>query len=234
MMGHAYGTVAGRFFPGLTIEVTAYALVGMGGVLAAATHAPISAIIIIFEMTGDYGLILPLMLTCVVSYLLARRMYPESVYTEALQRAGERIAHGVDRSILERVLVRECYNPRLRSVNEGTAIKELLDKVTEGRQVDIPVVDDSGGLQGVIAYQDLLRVAREAHLHDVLLAIDIAIPDVEPVTRDDPVITAMRRMNDRALEVLPVVESQTDQKLIGVISRTRIWQAYDAELLRIP
>jgi CIC family chloride channel protein len=233
MMGHAYGTVANRFFPGFVSEVNAFALVGMGGVLAAATHAPISAMIIIFEMTGDYGLILPLMLTCVISYLLARRIYPESVYTESLSRAGERIAHGVDTALLERIRVRECYDSEPLAVGEAAPIIEVLDKVTSGRQIDLPVVDDEGNVTGVLAYQDILRVAREPGAHHMLMAIDIAVPDVTPVRLEDPVILAMRRMNERGLEFLPVVD-WTGEKLVGVISRTGIWQAYDAELLRSP
>jgi CIC family chloride channel protein len=233
MTGHAYGTLAHRIFPGLATDINAYALVGMGAVLAAATHAPISAIIIIFEMTGDYGLILPVMLTCVVSYLVARRVYPESVYTEALKRAGEQIAHGVDLSIFERIRVEDCYDPEPDSVPEGAPVRDVLDKVTEGRQIDLPVVDESNAVTGVIAYQEILRVARQHELYDVLLAIDIAIPDVEPVTINDTAIVAMRRLSERALEYLPVVDRRSGQ-LVGVVSRTQIWHAYDAELLRSP
>ncbi len=231
-MGHAYGALAQKMFPALSTEVNAFALVGMGGVLAAATHAPISAIIIIFEMTGDYGLILPLMLTCVISYLFARRLYPESVYTDALRRAGERIAHGVDRSILERVRVRDCYDSRPVAVREGTPVREILGQIRHARPVDLPVVDEARTYLGVIAYQDLLRVAQEYHVHDLLVALDLAIPDVEPVHPDDPILTAMRRLTARDLELLPVVDSSGGRRLVGVISRSRIWQAYDAELLR--
>jgi CIC family chloride channel protein len=233
-MGHAYGQLVHRIFPGLATEVNAYALVGMGGVLAAATHAPISAIVIIFEMTGDYGLILPLMLVCVTSYLLGLRLHPESVYTEALNRAGERIAHGVDRSIFERIQVRDCYTPEPVAVREDAAVAEILDKMSHGRLSDLPVVDESNTVRGVIAYQDILQVARDRELQHMLLAVDIAIPDVKPVTLDDDAITAMRRLNHHGLEVLPVVDHRKNGRLVGVVTRSQIWQAYDQELLRSP
>ncbi len=109
-LGGAYGLVAAALLPGWHIAPGAVALVGMASVVAGATHAPLTAILMVFEMTRDYGLILPLMLTSMLAYVIAHRLYPESIYTEWLVRRGVVPSYGADATLLARVTVAECYN----------------------------------------------------------------------------------------------------------------------------
>jgi hypothetical protein len=110
-MGGAFGAALRELFPTLHIHPEAYALVGMGALVAGATNAPITGILIVFEMTNDYAIVLPLMLTTVICHLIARRLEPDSLYSGWLRRRGERIEHGSDRVLLTGLTVREAYDP---------------------------------------------------------------------------------------------------------------------------
>ncbi|HEX4632304.1 MAG TPA: chloride channel protein, partial [Gemmatimonadales bacterium] len=109
-LGAAYGIASQHVFPMTSESPSALAVVGMAGLVAGATHAPLTAIMMVFEMTGDYGLILPLMLTSVLAYGVARRLHPESIYTEWLVRRGVVLSQGADAAVLARVAVIECIN----------------------------------------------------------------------------------------------------------------------------
>jgi CIC family chloride channel protein len=228
--GSFFGLTAASLFPDLGITPEAYALVGMAAIVSGATFAPLTAIIIIFEMTDDYGLILPLMMVCVVSYLVARRIHPESIYSEALHRSGDHIRHGADRSILERVQVTECYNRDPDVVLVDAPLRELLSQLRESRQSAFPVVDRELRLSGLLSYADVARAMHE-ELIEIVIAADLEDTEVETVTPRDSLLEASRRMGVRDLDYIPVVESAESRRLLGLLSRADILEAYQTRLL---
>jgi CIC family chloride channel protein len=232
--GSFFGLTAQSLFPAMPITPEAYALAGMAAVVAGATFAPLTAIIMIFEITDDYGLILPLMLVCVVSYLVARSLYGESLYSEALLQAGERIRHGVDRSALERIRVAECYNRSPDVVLEDAPLQAVLHKLRGSRQTDFPVVNRDLELCGMLSYQEIARALGEEGLSEIVLAADLALGLAETVTPADTLLEAIRLMGLRDLDYLPVVESPGSRRLLGLVGRADIMEAYQTYLMLNP
>jgi len=228
--GLFFGLTAQRMFPGLSITPEAYALVGMAAVVAGATFAPLTAIIMIFELTDDYGLILPLMFVCVISYIVARRLGPESIYTASLARTGDRIVHGADRSALENLRVGDCYDRNPHVVLENAPVRQILDQIRGSRQTSFPVVNQDLELSGVLGYHDVAR-ALEEELLDVVIAADLQVPALETVSPNDSLLVAMRKMNFRGVDFLPVLAGHDSRRLSGLLSRADIMEAYQTRLL---
>jgi chloride channel protein, CIC family len=233
-LGGAYGLAFQRLLPHANIDPAALGLVGMAGLVAGATHAPLTAILMVFEMTGDYGLILPLMLTSVIAYVIARRLYPESIYTEWLVRRGVVLTQGADAAVLARMTVGECVNPAPVVVPEHASLAAVLALVRESRQSDFPVVDADGRLTGMLT-RDALRAALEATGHGtldgVVVAADLAEPRVDRVTHDDTLLTALRRLGDQDVNALPVVQADDRERLVGLVSRQDLLAAYERALI---
>jgi len=171
-----------------------------------------------------------LMMVCVVSYLVARRIHPESIYSEALHRSGDHIRHGADRSILERVQVTECYNRDPDVVLVDAPLRELLSQLRESRQSAFPVVDRELRLSGLLSYADVARAMHE-ELIEIVIAADLEDTEVETVTPRDSLLEASRRMGVRDLDYIPVVESAESRRLLGLLSRADILEAYQTRLL---
>jgi len=228
--GSFFGLTAQQLFPGLGITPVSFALVGMAALVAGATFAPLTAIIIVYEITGDYGLILPLMLVCVVSYLVSRRLGPESIYSEALARTGDNIVHGADRSALENVRVAECYDRDPDVVQEDAPVRQILGQIRGSAQSGFPVVNRQLEFTGILLYQQVAR-ALEENLIDVVIAADLQIPEEEFVTPKESLLVAMRKMNLRDVDLLPVLEGGESRVLIGLLTRGDIMEAYQTRLL---
>lgn len=229
--GAVFGQTLGQIFPSLGVTPGAYALAGMAGLTAGATFAPLTAILIIVEMTNDYGLVIPLMLVCILSYLVARRVHGESLYTESLVRSGERISHGADKSVLENVRVSECYNRDPHVVLEDAPLRKVLGQFKGSPQTAFPVVTTDLELAGMLTYQEISRALDDAGLLDILIAADLTAEVAETVAPGDSLLDAMRLMGVRGLDYLPVIESPGQPKLLGLLSRGQIMDAYQTRLL---
>ena len=224
--GGAFGAALASLFPNLPLSPEAYALVGMGAVVAASTHAPITGILIVFEMTNDYQIMLPLMLTTVIAYLIARRLEPDSLYSGWLRRRGEVLEHGADRDVLAGQRVADAYDPDPQVIGESATVPQLLERLQPGAQTDFPVVDNELRLVGVITITDLVRLAAEPpEATAPLIAADIAIP-VDPVTPQDSLLDAVRRMGVRGAASLPVVDPETG-RLLGMLGRGHVLALYE-------
>jgi CIC family chloride channel protein len=225
MVGGVFGTVVHQMLPGITAASGAYALVGMAAVFAGAAHAPITAIIILFEMTNDYRIILPLMLATVVSVLLAQRLRRESIYTLKLARRGVRLEHGHDVDVMQGVLVSEAMTTNVDTVDADLALVDLDRAFHETHHHGFPVLDTDGGLFGVVTVQDLER-AKERGPIEGLFVRDIATRSLLVAYPEEPVWAALKRLGTRDVGRLPVVDRQNPKRLVGTIRRHDIVRAY--------
>jgi CIC family chloride channel protein len=225
-LGGACGVIATHLFPSSPVLPGAMALVGMAGLVAGATHAPLTAIFMVFEMTGDYGLILPLMLTSVLAYMISRRLYPESIYTEWLVRRGVVLSQGADAVVLARATVADCYHRDPITIPAWSDVAAIMELTRGSRQTEFPVVSVHGRLVGMLSRETLRELDADVPAGAVLAA-DLARLSVKPVTPEDSLLTAMRRLGATDVDYLPVVSVRDRGRLVGLVGRHDLTAAYD-------
>ena len=224
--GGAFGVALTGLFPDLGLRPEPYALVGMGAVVAASTSAPITGMLLVFEMTNDYNIVLPLMLATVIANLVARRLEPDSLYSGWLRRRGERLQHGADRDVLAGLRVADAFDPAPAVVGESAPLSQLLEHLGRGAFTHLPVVDEHRRLIGIIPIADLGRLAAEPGEKTArLVASEVAIP-AETVAPGDTLLEAIRRMGVRGAPSIPVVDRATGH-LLGLVSRAHVLAVYE-------
>ncbi len=227
MLGETFGLLANQLFPSITAPAGAYALVGMAAFFSGAAHAPVTAILILFEMTGNYQIILPLMLTTVISTLVSRTISRESIYTLKLSRRGTHLEQGQDVDVMQSVTVGEVMTTSVDVVPLTMPLEELADTFVRTRHHGFPVVNDSGDFAGVVSLQDLDSAMLHGTLEDKTVA-DIATTEGLLVAYPyEPMWVALRRLGPRDVGRLPVLESEQSRRLVGVVRRYDIIRAYN-------
>ncbi|HET7586323.1 MAG TPA: chloride channel protein [Gemmatimonadaceae bacterium] len=231
-LGGGLGLLANQLLPSFGLHPEAWGLVGMAGLVAGATRAPITAIFMVFEMTDDYGIVLPLMIVSVIAYATVRRLAPHGLYDGWLAQRGEHLAHGADRALMDRIHAREALDRNVATVRPGATLGDVVAVGARTRQTTIPVIEDDRLLVGVITYEELRQVMLDrGDLALVLVAADLAEP-TEVVTPRESLRVALRKMNARALDALPVVESEETPRFLGMLSRADVLAAYERELVQ--
>jgi chloride channel protein, CIC family len=231
MLGGAFGLVSHSLFPSVTAASGAYALVGMAAVFAAAARAPITSVLILFEMTDDYRIILPLMLATVISTILAEHLSRESIYTLKLLRRGIRLEQGRDIDVMQGVLVGEAMTAEVDTVSADVGLLELEQIFAESHHHGFPVLDEQQELFGIVTLQDLARAAEQGPLAGRTVR-DITTRSVLTVYPDEPMWVALKRLGTRDVGRLPVVERQNPRQLVGLIRRSDIVRAYRVGISR--
>lgn len=230
MMGSAYGTWIHALFPNTSADPGAYALVGMGAMLAGTTQAPLTAILMIFELTGDYPIILPLMLACTTAIITARLLGFESIYTQPLRERGVRLGGRLEELVMDRIrvddLMRSSASPLRESDSLAVVVRRLKD---EGRK-ELFVVDDADRLRGSVTIGDLSEYLGSAELMTTTRAGQVMYRDLPVLHRDDRLSDAIGRWAHLSRDRLPVVDKDT-QRLVGELSSGDIFSLYNQEVL---
>ncbi len=231
MLGGGFGYWVHLLFPASTATSGAYALVGMASVFSAAAHAPLTAFLIVFEMSGDYRMILPLMITVGLSTLLSQYLNRYSIYSLKLAKKGIPLERDRDVDVMKGLTVREVMTQNPDVVRAEMSLKELADTFVRTRHHGFPVVDRSRRLLGVVTMQDLEQATAQDSV-DSLKVADIAAKEVVVAYPDDPLSKALREMSRRDFGRIPVVDPQTPTKLVGLLRRQDIIRAYRHAILR--
>ncbi|MCK5825942.1 MAG: chloride channel protein [Desulfuromusa sp.] len=231
MAGGAYGHVLEILFPAADISAGAYALVGMGAFLAAATHAPMTAIFLLFEVTDSYQVIVPIMLTCVIGTSVARHFKKDSLETVELSRLGIDLEAGKERNIMKNLSVGEVMSHRVETVPENMTLGHFAEFIQQTQHTNFPLVDELGELTGIISVQDFMGVVFEKELMDLVVIKELATKDVITVHPEEDLDTAMRKIGYRNIEQLPVVDRESHRHLYGIISRRDMVSAYNRALM---
>lgn len=232
MIGGAYGHLVHLIAPGSTAAPGAYALVGMSAMVAGTTHAPLTAMVILFELTDDYHLILGLMLATIISTLVAKRIFRESIYSLKLSRRGLRISQGVDMSLLESIPVKEAMTTDYDFLRVQTPLGEIVSLLQHSELTDFPVVNDDSSLTGIVSFQDIRSVMMDEDLYPLLIAADVIGPDPPAVTEYAPLSEAMALFASGDITNLPVISDVASRRLVGVVTQTRMMGHYHQELQR--
>lgn len=231
VLGGAYGKVVGMVFPGMTESSGAYAMVGMAAVFAGSARAPITAIIILFEMTQDYRMILPLMFATVVSTALAQMVEPESIYTLKLKRKGLDVRARKDENLMRAILVEEAMTPtaELTTVTPETPLMELAFWFQETGHHGFVVLAENGDLHGVVTHSDLERAMAAGSIEKTVG--DICTTNVLTAYYDETLDDALRHFGAMGVGRLPVVDRRDPKKLLGVLRRGDVIRTYSHALL---
>ena len=230
MLGGTFGSLVHGVFPAVTAEPGAYALVGMAALFAAATHASITAIIIVFEMSGDYGLILPLMFATVIATLVSERLRRENIYTLKLVRRGIQIKGGRDVDVMQGVQVREAMVPQLETVPYSLNLTELMTEFSRLNRRGLPVVDENGDLYGIVSVQDVEKALDRGVSVTTTTVKEISTTDLLVAYPDETIADVLPRIGTRDVGRLPVVSRENPKQLIGTIRRSDLLRAYNIAL----
>jgi CIC family chloride channel protein len=229
MMGGSYGSIVHGLFPAVTAEPGAYALVGMGAVFAGTSRAPLASILILFELTRDYNMILPIMLACVVSNVISSSINSESIFTEGLHRRGFTIRKGREIDIMESLLVKDAMKHNVQTVSENKNVGALVALMQSSRHAGFPVLDSNGQLSGIVTLKDVRDKVEHGELDKSIT--EICSKDVEVAYQDETLNTVLKRLAAKDIGRLPVVSRSDSSKLLGIITRSDIVKLYDKKIL---
>jgi CIC family chloride channel protein len=233
MLGKLFGSFVHSTFPDMTGTPGAYALVAMGGMVAGTTRAPITAIIIVFELTNDYRIILPLMITCLISMIISTKLSRESIYTLKLLLRNIGIREGVETNAMESIFVKDVYIRDFDFINITDNFNLVVNKVIKGRGPEFPVLNANGNIVGIISLYDIKEILLDKDLlKDLLIAEDLLNHNFEILHIDDNCQTALDKMSKYDLEGLPVTENIRSNKILGMLWRKDIQDAYQKEIER--
>jgi CIC family chloride channel protein len=230
-LGAAYGLVVQQLLPSWSLAPAAFAMVGMAAVLAGTVHAPFTAIILLFEMTNDYHIILPLMFAVVVSLVISQRMQHDSVYVHGLARKGIRIQRGRDVEVLQNLTVGEVMQEDVTRLHETDLLKDAADVFMRTRHHGLPVLDANERLIGILTVQDIEHAQTHGGNPNPPIG-EICTRELLVTYPDESIGAALRRMGARDVGRLPVVARDDERRLLGVLRRTDMVRAYDIALTR--
>ncbi len=233
MLGGVVGTLVNQYFPGATASSGAYALVTMGAVVAATTHAPISAIIIIFELTQTIDIIPALMSACVVSSLVSQLLSRDSIYTSKLRRQGIDLEESADPNVLKSLYVRDVIDEQPEVISESANFQAILDLVVQSDHAQYFVQNDQGKLLGAISLSEVRRLIYEQEaLRHLVVAGDLVDTRHPSVTADNDLAVVMQIFSGTRLDEIAVVDAVDSASLLGTVSEKDIVEASQNEQLR--
>ena len=233
-LGASFGLVCNMLVPGMSANPGVYAIVGMGAVVAGTTHAILSAILIVYEMTGDYRIILPIMAAAGLSSVVASLIDPESIYYKKLSRRGESIARGHDMHRLEHVMVRDVMIRGFPTVRDTDTVTEIVRVARANADIEsIPVMNQEGQLLGIIRPEDLHRVLDSDVSPHLVNAEDIALASPIAISPDANLLEALREFGTRDVGSLPVVEKtgRDARSMVGILLQADVMRRYREEML---
>ncbi len=229
-VGYLYGFGL-NYFLGNQFDVTAFVLVGMGAVLGGINFIPISAILIIFEMTKDYSFILPLMLAVVTSTMFVQITLKKSIHERYLEQQGYRISAKREINLMS-IPVKSVMNKEIVLISEETLFPQLIKEFIESKQNVFYTIDKNGNLNGYISESDLRALITEyENIRDILVAKDIAKNKIVTVSDDDTLEDVLRLFEIHDIDEFPVISSDKS-KILGTISRKDIVEVYNRENLK--
>ena len=235
MLGTVFELGVRKIFPAVIAPPGAYALIGMAATFTAAAHAPITAVIILFELTGDYRIILPLMLTVVITTIVSQQLLKgESIYTLKLSRRGVHLSRGRDVDILEGVLVKEVMSHDFNVISMNDTLRNLSILLNQTSSHGVVVLDEAGKLFGVVTVSDLRNVISSNFDLDETRVKDVATKrtDLLITYSDETIGQALYRMGSRGLGRLPVISREDPDHVLGLVRRQNIIRAYHLALTR--
>lgn len=233
MLGGAFGQLINIIFPSLQVSPGAYALVGMAGVVAGTTNASLTALIMVFEITNNYKIILPLMLTIIIANVISRTYIKGSLYTLKFDKEGKGIdIYGRKTSLLKIMPVRGMIEPGDVLINLHDQYDTIVEKLKQARFETVLVKNEYGQICGKISFEDIRSTLLDkdtAAIKEFLIASDFYTKEVIRIFDIADCEEALRKMENYYLDYLPVYSAE-GREYIGIITRNKILRNYQNEL----
>jgi CIC family chloride channel protein len=226
MLGGAFGFLGNMLAPGWVIHPNSFVLVGMGGFFAGVAKVPIASIIMACEMSSSYTLLVPLMLVSSIAYLLLRNV---NLYEKQLTSRLASPAHVTEfsRGLLERISVHEAAKMRpVNRIPEEMPFGQLVRLMVNSRDIYFPVVDRDGKMSGILSINDVREFMFEESINHLIVARDVATPNVERVLWNDTLQQALDKMAALNVDELPVVREETRDEIVTMITKRDIINFY--------
>ncbi len=228
MLGGTFGHMAHSMFPETVAPSGAYALVGMAAFFGGVAHAPITAILILFEMTGDYQIILPLMLATVVSTIVSRNVSRDSIYTLKLKRRGVVLSEDTQAiDLMQGVTAGMAMNRETDEAQLDMQLVELMSTFSSTHYHALPVIKQNSELAGLVTIKELDQLRTHGSLESKTVADILSVKNTPTILPHQPVWMALRHLEDKGEGCVPVVAETGSKKLLGVLRRIDIIRAYN-------
>jgi CIC family chloride channel protein len=231
VFGGGFAGLLNTVAPGLIAQPGAFALVGMGAFLSAATHAPMTSIFLLFELTRDYNTVVPAMITSVAATLVARRIMPDSIDSYDLSRKGLDIHAGSEANLLRNLYVRGLVSKDFQQIPESMAVTDFVRYCTNSHHMYFPVVNNNGELTGIVSMTDLRSVLLDREAWPYVVVGELAQRNVVTVKGSDTLYDAMKAISSLGAEQVPVVDEHQPNKVVGMLTRTELQNFYQKRLL---
>ncbi|TWU66229.1 MULTISPECIES: chloride channel protein [Crateriforma] len=232
--GGAVGLVMHRWFPDVVTEPEAFAVVGMAGFFSGIARAPISTIIMVRALTGDYGLLLPTMLVTTLTFVISHRF---RLYQKQAATRMDSMAHRGDFivDVLEGLKVGDVYQPNrdITLIPEGMTVDDIVHRLAYCHQHYFPVVDDQGKMVGIFSDDDVRAYLYDQTLWKLAVARDVMVDQFISVSPDDDLNTAVRRFTSHNIDELPVLDPQRPGTFLGMLRRKESIAAYNRRLMEL-
>ncbi|MEA2195755.1 MAG: chloride channel protein family, partial [Solirubrobacteraceae bacterium] len=232
LVGGAYGSFMHAWWPHIASPYGAYAAVGMAAVMAGTSYAPISAILILFEFTGNYALILPVMLAAIIASLLARHLHPYSIYTESLRGRGIDLPWRMEEAVLAGLKAENLARPDLQVLRPGDPYRDVVEKFLSTPRQRLFVVSAEGKLLGAVSLHDIKDALASPETLTAVVALDLMLPVEQTIRKDERLHRATEIFARSDYERLPVVGA--DGEFLGVLAKRDLLAVYAQEVLGRP
>lgn len=220
LVGGVIGSIANTLFPDIASSIGAYALVGMGAYFAAVTRAPFTSILIVFELTRNYSIILPLMIANIISYVISSRFHEGSVYENISEQNGIHLPTREDNEILESLNVEDAMSREVISLNAGLSVKDALKGVIKGSNISGFPVLKNGMLIGMVSTNEIGQMYAKGEAEKLIE--DIAEKKIISIYPDQSLFVAFHKLKRYQISRLPVVSRLNDRRIIGIITAENI------------
>ncbi len=231
--GGAFGGVVHHLFPLHTAAAGAYAAVGVGAFLAASTHSPLTAIFLLFEMTGDYRIIIPVMLSSIIGTTVAHWLCKDSIDTVDFSREGIDIHEGRETAIMKSIKVGTLLDEDVNFISETANVDQLLKIFSMAKDgFYFPVINETGMMTGIVSLQDVKTVLHDEKLRRNATVGKVCARNVIFVTPEENLYDAMRIFDIKGFDEIPVVEDKNSPWVLGMLKRRDILEAYHREVIK--
>jgi len=228
LLGYSFASV-GTILTGIPMDPVAFSIVAMGGILAGINSIPLTSMMLVFEISNDYRVILPLMLVSVIAHLISFSYNRGSIYQVGLKKSGIDISKLNEVDLLGRIAVNELMKGKIDTASFRTPFRELSEIILKSRLGDVVITGDRDNLLGIVSLMDIRQAFMNNELVDLLIAGDIMRP-VPQVLENESVSSAMQKIKEYDLENIPVVDSSDTEKIVGILTHFDIIQAYNRNL----